>query len=58
MPGGTNLSVLAGLRCRSQTPYPYDAYPPGLAVGPTQPVEELYQGAGYIAYRLGGADGR
>jgi hypothetical protein len=27
MPGGTNLSVLAGLRCRSQTPYPYDAYP-------------------------------
>jgi hypothetical protein len=25
--GGTNLPVLRGLGCRSQTPYPYDAYP-------------------------------
>ncbi len=27
MPGGTNLPVLRGLGCGSQTPYPYDAYP-------------------------------
>jgi len=27
MPGGTNLPVLLGLGCGSQTPYPYDAYP-------------------------------
>ena len=26
MPGGTNLPVLGGLGCCSQTPYPYDAY--------------------------------
>ncbi len=28
MPGGTNLPVLPGLGCGSQTPWPYDAYPP------------------------------
>jgi len=28
MPGGTNLPVLAGPCRGSQTPYPYDAYPP------------------------------
>ena len=28
MPGGTNLPVLRGLGCGSQTPYPYDAYLP------------------------------
>jgi len=29
MPGGTNFPALGGLGCGSQTPYPYDAYPPG-----------------------------
>jgi hypothetical protein len=28
MPGGTNLPVLGDLGRGSQTPYPYDAYPP------------------------------
>jgi hypothetical protein len=32
MPGGTNLPVLRGLGCGSQTPYPYDAYFPAPAV--------------------------
>jgi hypothetical protein len=27
MPGGTNLPILLGLGCGSQTPDPYDAYP-------------------------------
>ena len=27
-PGGTNLRAFGDLRFRSQTPYPYDAYPP------------------------------
>ncbi|MBJ18152.1 MAG: hypothetical protein CL933_01895 [Deltaproteobacteria bacterium] len=44
MPGGTNLPVLRGLGCGSQTPYPYDAYPPR--------IEGL---ADKVSSRLGGS---
>jgi len=42
MPGGTNLPVLRGLGCSSQTPWPYDAYSHTLEGLPRRPASDSH----------------